>query len=66
LVADQCFTDEFQSHWTLQMDIKRLVCDSHSAATELDGPPVTALDQLVMLETFHLHLNIEWLTTAGC
>src|SRR6516225_396135 len=49
-VAEIFFTNNLQSHRTLQFDIKRFVGDAHSATTQLDWLPVFRRQQLVMLK----------------
>ena len=43
--------DDFQCHGAAQIDVERFVCDAHRAATQLDGHPVLALLQFIMLKS---------------
>src|SRR5215831_12554003 len=51
-VTEIFFADDFQCHRAVQIDVERLVGDSHRTATQLDRFPVFARYQLVVLKSF--------------
>src|ERR1700730_15931256 len=51
-VAEIAFTDDFQSHWAVQIDVERLVSHPHRTATQLEQFPVFTRHQLVVLKSF--------------
>src|SRR5580693_8353488 len=50
-ITEISFTDDFQSHWAVQIDVERLVSDPHRAATQLDRFPVFVRHQFIMLKS---------------
>src|SRR5580704_442601 len=60
-ITEVFFADDFQCHGAVQIDVERLVGDSHRTTTQLDWCPVCALDQLIMLKAlprlFQLQLD---------
>src|SRR5271169_135024 len=53
-ITEISFTDDFQSHWAVQIDVERLVSDPHRAATQLERFLVFTRHQLVVLKSFRL------------
>src|ERR1700756_1597063 len=51
-ITEIAFTDDFQSHWAVQIDVECLVSDPHRAATQLERFPVFTRHQLVVLKSF--------------
>src|SRR6516164_5060089 len=51
-VTEISLADDFQRHRAVQIDVQRLVCDPHRAATQLDRFPGFARYQLVVLKSF--------------
>src|SRR5271166_4302271 len=51
-ITEISFTDDFQSHRAVQIDVERLVSDPHRAATQLERFPVFTGHQLVVLKSF--------------
>src|SRR5580704_16665081 len=49
-VTEIFFADDFQRHRAVQIDVERLVGDSHRTATQLDRSPVFARHQFIMLK----------------
>src|ERR1700693_5042297 len=50
-ITEVFFADHFQCHGAVQIDVERLVCDPHRTATQLDGFPIFAPHQLVVLKS---------------
>src|SRR5271165_6352543 len=55
LIAEISLADDFQCHGAAQIDVECFVSDPHCTATQLDGFPVFARDQLVVLK------SLRWL-----
>src|SRR5580704_19145403 len=53
-ITERSVTDDFQSHWAVQIDVERLVSDPHRAATQLERFPVFTRHQFVVLKSFRL------------
>src|SRR6516162_4371438 len=51
-IPEISFTDDFQSHRAVQIDIERLVSDPHRATTQLEQFPVFTRHQLEVLKSF--------------
>src|SRR4029077_18928992 len=51
-ITEISFTDDFQSHWAVQIDVERLVSDPHRAATQLERFPVFTRHKLEVLKSF--------------
>src|SRR5208283_1622378 len=51
-ITEISFTDDFQGHRAVQINVERLVSDSHRAATQLERFPVFTRHQLVVLKSF--------------
>src|SRR5271165_4574342 len=49
------FTDDFQSHWAVQIDVERLVGDAHRTPTQFERFPVFTRHQLVVVK------SLRWL-----
>src|SRR5208337_1283231 len=54
-ITEISFTDDFQSHRAVQINVERLVSDAHCTATQLDRFPVFARHQLVVVK------SLRWL-----
>jgi hypothetical protein len=52
-ITEVFFADDFQCHEAVQIDVERLVSDSHRTATQLDRFPIFASHQLIMLKSVH-------------
>src|SRR4029077_12567320 len=50
-ITEIAFTDDFQSHWAVQIDVERLVRDPHRAATQLERFPVFTRHQSLVLKS---------------
>ena len=51
-VTEISLIDDFQCHGASKIDVQRFVSDPHRAATQLDRPPIFALDNFKVLKTF--------------
>src|SRR5271157_4704424 len=57
-IPEVFFADDFQCHRAVQMDVERLVGDSHRTAPQLDRFPVCARHQFIMLKS--LRRRFRW------
>src|ERR1700730_6694706 len=57
LVTEISLADDFQCHGAAQIYIERFVSDPHRTATQLDGFPVFARHQLIVLKSLHRFLR---------
>src|ERR1700757_2576293 len=66
-ITEISLADDLQGHWTVQIDVKRLVRNPHRTTTQLDRFPIFPRHQFVMLKSLHLLNGSSRLDcTLGC
>src|ERR1700746_313921 len=53
-ITEILFADDLQRHWASEIDVERLVSDSHRSATQLHRVAVFARHELVVLKSFRV------------